>query len=102
MRELALWADADSDLGGFDDIEQLARDCQFRDCRHQAEPGCAVLAAIEAGTLSRARLEHSHKLERERLFQQARVDVRLREELAARRRTVTRAARVQLKHKNQR
>lgn len=102
MRELALWADSDSDVGGFDDIEQLAQDCQFRDCRHQTEPGCAVLSAIEAGALSAERLQHAHKLERERLFQQARVDVRLRAEQTAHRKTISRAVRVQLKNKGRR
>ena len=32
--------------------------CRFRDCRHDAEPGCALRAAVEAGTLSVLRLEH--------------------------------------------
>lgn len=102
MRELALWADSDTELGGFDDIERLAEDCQFRDCRHQSEPGCAVLAAIEAGTLASERLQHARKLEKERLFQQARVDVRLRSEQAARQKTLSRAVRVQLKNKGRR
>jgi ribosome biogenesis GTPase / thiamine phosphate phosphatase len=80
MRELALWADADTELSGsaFDDIEQLARDCHFRDCKHEGEPGCAVSAAIETGTLSAERLAHARKLERELLHQRGRVDVRLR------------------------
>jgi ribosome biogenesis GTPase / thiamine phosphate phosphatase len=80
MRELALWADADSELSGgaFDDIEQLARDCHFRDCRHEGEPGCAVLQAIESGVLSAERLAYARKLERELLHQKGRVDVRLR------------------------
>lgn len=34
--------------------------CRFRDCRHDAEPGCALRAAVEAGTLSARRLEHYH------------------------------------------
>lgn len=80
MRELALWADADTDesAGGFSDIEALAADCHFRDCHHQGEPGCAVAAAIEAGTLAASRLEHARKLERELLHQRTRVDARLR------------------------
>jgi len=32
--------------------------CRFRDCRHDAEPGCALRAAVEAGNLSVQRLEH--------------------------------------------
>jgi ribosome biogenesis GTPase len=80
MRELALWADADSELSGraFGDIEQLAQDCRFRDCKHEGEPGCAVLAAIDAGSLAAERLTHARKLERELLHQKGRVDVRLR------------------------
>ncbi len=101
MRELALWADADSDLSdtGFDDIQELARGCHFRDCRHRAEPGCAVLAAIEAGQLSRERLEHAHKLEREILHQQARVDVRLRQAEQQRFKIRTRASRAGMRLK---
>lgn len=31
----------------FGDIDALAAQCQFRDCRHEAEPGCAVRAAVD-------------------------------------------------------
>jgi len=48
--------------GGFADIEDLAARCRFHDCRHQAEPGCAVRAAVTAGALDPARLAHYHKL----------------------------------------
>lgn len=78
MRELALWADAAGEHGNFDDIDALASTCRFRDCKHQGEPGCAVVAAVEAGTLPAERLAHVHKLERELLYQRARVEVRLR------------------------
>ena len=47
IRELALWS-ADEGLGdAFKDIEDLAADCRFRDCRHESETGCAVLRAVE-------------------------------------------------------
>lgn len=79
MRELALWADSETEAGsGFADIDALAEACHFRDCHHQGEPGCAVAAAIEAGTLSQERLASARKLERELRHQQSRVDVRLR------------------------
>lgn len=42
---------------GFADIAPLAAHCRFRDCRHLSEPGCAVSAAADAGTLSPRRLE---------------------------------------------
>jgi len=32
--------------------------CRFRDCRHEAEPGCALLTAVESGTIDRRRFEH--------------------------------------------
>jgi len=44
----------------FDDIELLSANCQFRDCKHQAEPGCAVKGAIDPD-----RLLNYHKLLRE-------------------------------------
>ena len=46
----------------FEDIEALASHCRFRDCRHQKEPGCAVRAAIEAGTLDPERYANYLKL----------------------------------------
>ena len=61
MRELQLW-DTDAVTEGFHDIEALAAACRFRDCRHQTEPGCAVKAAVDAGTLDADRFESFGKL----------------------------------------
>ena len=49
----------------FEDIEDLAALCRYRDCSHAAEPGCAVKQAIEAGTLPQARLDSYKKLQKE-------------------------------------
>lgn len=46
----------------FSDIVVLAGTCRFADCRHDVEPGCAVLAAIDAGTLDSERLKRWRKL----------------------------------------
>lgn len=46
LRTLRLDADAAALRGAYDDIETLAAACRFRDCRHEAEPGCAVRAAL--------------------------------------------------------
>lgn len=57
VRGLALW---DSNVGidaAFSDIEKLAESCRFSDCRHGAEPGCAVRAAVEEGILAQERFE---------------------------------------------
>jgi ribosome biogenesis GTPase / thiamine phosphate phosphatase len=89
MRELSLWADAEQELepGAWDEIGELSRDCRFRDCRHQGEPGCAVSLAVERGELSAERLEHARKLERELLYQRARADARLRKERKSQKRS---------------
>lgn len=34
----------------FPEIEALAAQCRFRDCRHEAEPGCAITSAVQEGT----------------------------------------------------
>lgn len=62
MRELKPTGEERLDSAAFADIEQLARACRFRDCRHQHEPGCAVCAAIDAGQLDAARLGNYRKL----------------------------------------
>ena len=62
MRELKPTGEEDLADGGFADIEALAGDCKFRDCRHAKEPGCAIRAAIDAGKLDRARFANYLKL----------------------------------------
>jgi hypothetical protein len=43
-------------LGAFDDIDGLALQCRFRNCRHDTEPDCAVCSAVARGELDAARL----------------------------------------------
>ncbi|MGI6574625.1 MAG: ribosome small subunit-dependent GTPase A [bacterium] len=63
MRELQFFS---ADMAkSFADIEEIASQCRYADCKHQQEPGCAVLQAIEDGTLSRSRLDSYLKLQRE-------------------------------------
>jgi ribosome biogenesis GTPase len=64
LRELGVM-DGDGLGSAFEDVERAAADCRFGDCRHRAEPGCGIRAAIAAGRLSRERLEAYQKLERE-------------------------------------
>lgn len=67
----------------FADIAELAQSCRFTDCRHENEPGCAVQAAIGAGTLGERRLRDFAKLNRELAWLERRGDKRAE---AARRR----------------
>jgi len=46
----------------FADITDAAATCKFSDCQHVAEPGCAVLAAIDDGTITPDRLKRWRKL----------------------------------------
>ncbi len=80
LRGVALW-DAGEGVGrAFSEIEELAGACRFHDCGHHSEPGCAVLAAIEDGSLPVRRLESYRKLLRENQRLAARTDARLRAE----------------------
>jgi ribosome biogenesis GTPase / thiamine phosphate phosphatase len=74
MRELQLWADEEEVGAAFPEIEALAEACRFRDCRHGGEPGCAVRAALEAGTLEAGRFDSWRKLAKEAAFLRTRVD----------------------------
>ncbi|MEB3357689.1 MAG: ribosome small subunit-dependent GTPase A [Synechococcales bacterium] len=65
LRELQLWGGEDSLASTFQDIEELAQSCRFRDCRHRGEPGCAVDEAIAQNLLDPDRLVSYHKLQRE-------------------------------------
>lgn len=82
LRGVALHA-ADEGLSlAFSDVEDLATACRFADCGHVSEPGCAVLASIEAGDLGQDRVDAWRKLQRELAFQARRTDARLRAEEA--------------------
>ncbi len=62
MRELQL-VDVEEALDEvFADIAAAAKRCRFADCLHEAEPGCAVLAAIAAGEIDAGRLHRFRKL----------------------------------------
>ncbi|MBN2800470.1 MAG: ribosome small subunit-dependent GTPase A [Deltaproteobacteria bacterium] len=70
LRELALWDTAGLDEV-FSDLTLLAEGCRYRGCSHSDEPGCAVIAAVEAGELDPARLESWRALQREATARQA-------------------------------
>jgi ribosome biogenesis GTPase len=76
IRGLALW-DAEAGVErAFADVRELADACRFPDCRHEAEPGCAVQEAIGSGTLAPERLDDHRRMERELAALDARRDPR--------------------------
>ena len=56
IRELGLVDLAKSELSGyFPEMKALVNDCQFNNCLHYNEPGCAVKAAVNDGNISEER-----------------------------------------------
>jgi ribosome biogenesis GTPase len=78
LRTVGILTDEVGLAASFEDVESLGRRCRFNDCRHEGEPGCAVQAAIDAGTLDAARLASHQKLEAERRWLERRSDARAR------------------------
>jgi ribosome biogenesis GTPase len=93
LREMQLWDAGDGVAQVFADIDSLAAQCRFGDCRHEAEPGCAVLAALSAGTLDPARVEDRRKLLREQECLRRKIDPEARQEQKEQWKQIHRAAR---------
>jgi ribosome biogenesis GTPase len=83
LREVQLWANAEQGESAvdasFDDIQALAEGCRFRDCTHNAEPGCAVTSA----ELDPARLANYQKMQRELAHLERKANPRLAKETRA-------------------
>jgi len=72
MREIQVWGDEEGLRQAFDDIEAIAAECRFGDCRHLREPGCAVRAALDDGSLDAGRFQNFLKLQKELRYLAAR------------------------------
>lgn len=58
LKALALWDIEPEELDGyFPEIRRLVANCQFSDCTHVHEPGCAVLEAVEKGEINEGRYD---------------------------------------------
>lgn len=76
LRELQLWGD-ETDVGdAFPEVEELAGECRFSDCRHQGEPGCRVQEALATGELDPDRYARYLDYRRELAFVERRRDER--------------------------
>ncbi len=65
MREFQLWDAKEAVEDAYPDIVDLAARCRFSRCTHLTEPGCALRAALEAGTIPPERLDSYFKLKAE-------------------------------------
>jgi ribosome biogenesis GTPase len=102
MRELQLWDVASEALDStFTDVTALAARCRFHDCTHRSEPGCAVQAALEAGTLDFDRWQSFQKLQREQAYAARRSDPRLDRATKAHWKSLHKAARVRMRMKEE-
>ncbi len=68
MREFGILGAENGIEDSYSDIIALASRCRFQDCSHTGEPGCAVIAAVQAGEISQAALDSFLKLKEESSF----------------------------------
>ena len=99
MRELQLWDGAGGMDDAFADIAARAAGCRFTDCRHETEPGCAVIAAIETGQVDRERLASYQKLRRELEHFERRHDPLAQSRQKQRNKIIAKSLRTHLKNK---
>lgn len=58
VREFGLWHYSPEQIaGGFRELNVLAQQCKFRNCKHQSEPGCAVRAGVGENKMTAARFD---------------------------------------------
>ncbi|MBF0120951.1 MAG: ribosome small subunit-dependent GTPase A [Desulfobacterales bacterium] len=76
MRELQVWGDKEGLKHAFEDIESLASNCRFRDCKHENEPDCAIQKALNKGILAQTRFENYLKLKKEFAFISNRITMK--------------------------
>lgn len=65
IKEVQMWTDEVTLKERFSDIQALAAQCRFADCKHGKDAGCAIRSAVEAGKLEAERYEGFMKLDEE-------------------------------------
>lgn len=65
IKEVQMWTDERILRERFHDVDELAMQCKFGDCRHGTDAGCAIRAAVEKGALDPARFDAYLKLDEE-------------------------------------
>lgn len=90
LREVQLWASTEGLAESFDDIQELAKTCRFRDCAHAGEPGCAV----EGAGLDAGRVANYLKMQRELAHLERKVDPRLAKETRAKWKAIEKSLRL--------
>ncbi len=99
LRELRVWELAEGLGRTFPEIEELAAGCRFRDCRHETEPGCAVLEAVATARLAPERLASFRKLVAEAAYEARKDDPRARAAAVAEHKTALKTVKVHPKYR---
>ncbi|MDH3890411.1 MAG: ribosome small subunit-dependent GTPase A [candidate division Zixibacteria bacterium] len=81
LREIQQFNDEGGLSRTFGDIETLMDQCRFNDCGHDTEPGCAVRAALESGSLDPKRYQSYLKMLKEQVHLTKRRDVHSRRQM---------------------
>lgn len=99
MRELGMWESEAGVAEVFSDVSAFAQSCRFKDCSHQAEPGCAVREAVERGEVAPERYDSFRKLQLELADAAERADTMGRVQRRRREATFSRMLKAHLKEK---
>ena len=100
MREIQPWDAAAGLAGIFEDVAAIAARCKFRDCHHTVEPGCAVRAALEDGSLPLPRWESYLRLQRATAHEVRRVDRPAQQQHRSHLKKVTKSLRQRIREKH--
>ncbi len=99
LRELQLWGGEESLQAVFSEIESLAEACRFRDCTHTGEPGCAVLEALNEGSIESSRYEAYLDLRKELMYLRRRTDEQARKDDLQKWKQISRSIKDLYKHR---
>jgi ribosome biogenesis GTPase / thiamine phosphate phosphatase len=100
MREIQLDGDQGDGLeSSFQEIEEIAKNCKFHNCKHDSEPGCKVKEAVVAGIVSEEILESFQKIQKEISFQERKQNKALQSEEKKKWKSISKNAKKNLKLK---
>lgn len=78
LKEIQLWGDEDSLDHVFEEIAEFAKNCKFKDCSHEVEPGCTVQQALAEGQLDPLRYNNFLDLKKELIYLESKQDEKAR------------------------
>ena len=93
LRELQLLGNGVGLKNAFSDIGSFAEKCEYANCTHTNEPGCAVLEAVNSGAIPVERLKNFLKLKREIAYNLSRHEEKIKNKRSKRWKTISKQAR---------